>query len=336
VGEGFESLRNLTVIERRVLELLAEGADGRTIASDLRISRNQVKAHTNSILTKLNVHSRLEAITTYGLHRQHSASGTPRPIRVVIVDDHELFAEAIREALEDAGIDVAAVLRNGRDALSYVLEDRPDVVLLDLGLPDMSGLALGREILDSWPEAKLVALTALDDPRAIQGSTAVGFRGYLMKDTPVSSFIASVEAVASGETVFPQVSTSESSEWEPDPLDELTELEWKTIGLLAEGVDEVTIASTLGLPPDSVGEHLSRLLDKLGIPERADEALRRLGWEPTMGGHHPHPNPMDDAQLLVHVRFMHARGIPQYGSVDAEELRRLHDLMHGGTAPSPA
>jgi DNA-binding NarL/FixJ family response regulator len=254
----------------------------------------------------------------------------------LIVDDHELFAEAIRAALLDAGIDVAAVVTSGRDAVAYLEEDHPDVVLLDIGLPDRSGLALGREILESWPDAKLIALTALDDPRAINEAMALGFRGYLLKETPVSRCVGSIEAVVSGEAVFPHIS-SEPYEHQPDPLDELTKLEWRTIGLLANGADEATIASTLGLPREEVGLHVAGLLDKLGVPERIDEALRRIGSNPmTTGNEHPHPSPLDDVQLLAHLRFMHARGIPRFREAAPEELRRFHDLMHGEPPPSPA
>jgi DNA-binding NarL/FixJ family response regulator len=264
--------RPLTDTEKRVLGLLVEGADGRTIASKLRISPNEVGKHVQSILTKLNVHSRLEAAA-------YAVRGAPRPIRVLIVDDHELFAEAIRSALLDADIDVAAVLSSGEDAVTYLEDDHPDVVLLDVGLPDRSGLAVGREILEGWPEARLVVLTALDDPMAVNEAMATGFRGYLMKDTPLSNLVGSLEAVVSGQAVFPHRS-NEPSGRQPDPLDELTELEWRTVGLLAEGADEARMTSTLGLPPEEVGPHVARLLDELGVPERVDEALRRIGSDP--------------------------------------------------------
>ena len=86
-------------------------------------------------------------------------------------------------------MEAVGVVTSGRAALAYLEDDRPDVILLDLGLPDRSGLAVGREILESWPEAKLVVLTALDDPKAVEEAMRAGFRGYLTKDTPVSRFV---------------------------------------------------------------------------------------------------------------------------------------------------
>ena len=334
MGEAPEPpISRLTRTEREVLRLLVEGADTRTIASQLGIGRVAVRTLVAGILSKLGVHSRLEAASK-AVSAGFLGFALRRPIRALIVDDHDLFAEAIKAALSDARIDAAAVLGTGREAIEYAVEHRPDVVILDLGLPDMSGLAAGRKILEGWPDAKLIALTALDDPRAINEAMATGFRGYLTKDTPVSRFVGSIEAVVSGELVFPRASLHEH---QLDPLDELTKLEWRTIGLLANGADEVTIASTLGLPREEVGLHVTGLLDKLGVPERIDEALRRIGSDPMItGSEHPHPSPLDDVQLLAHLRFMHGRGIPRFREAAPEELRRFHDLMHGEPPPSQA
>jgi DNA-binding NarL/FixJ family response regulator len=209
MGEAPESpISPLTGTERKVLELLAEGADTRTIATQLGIGRVEVRKHVSRILSKLGVHSRLEAVSE-AVRAGLLGHIAPRPIRVLIVDDHDLFAEAIKTVLLDAGIDVAAVLGSGREAIEYAVERHPDVVLLDLGLPDMSGLAAGRKILESWPDAKLVVLTALDDSRAISNAMAIGFRGYLLKEAAVSGFVEAIEDVAAGERVFPDFRTSE-------------------------------------------------------------------------------------------------------------------------------
>ena len=77
---------------------------------------------------------------------------------------------------------------NGRDAIAFLETDRADVVVMDLGLPDRSGLAVGQEILERWPEMKILAVTALDEPKAVDDALQKGFRGYLTKDTPVARF----------------------------------------------------------------------------------------------------------------------------------------------------
>jgi DNA-binding NarL/FixJ family response regulator len=209
MGEAPERpISRLTENERKVLELIVEGAETRTIASLLGIVRVAVRTDVARILSKLGVHSRLEAASK-AVRAGLLGHIAPRPIRVLIVDDHDLFAEAIKAALSDAGIDVAALLRSGQEAIEYAVERHPDVVLLDLGLPDMSGLAAGRKILGSWPDAKLVALTALDDPRAISNAIAIGFRGYLVKDASIGGFVGSIEDVAAGRQVFPDFQMSE-------------------------------------------------------------------------------------------------------------------------------
>jgi DNA-binding CsgD family transcriptional regulator len=127
------------------------------------------------------------------------------------------------------------------------------------------------------------------------------------------------------------------------PVSSLTQIERRVLGLMVDGVDGRKIASELKISRSEVSTHVESMLSKRDVHPRLEaatnavryrvmkEALRHLG-EPN----HPHLIPMDEAQLLAHVRRMHARGIPQFRSVSAEELRRQHDLVHGTTPPSPA
>jgi two-component system response regulator DesR len=331
MGEAPEPpISRLTGTERKVLVLIVEGADTRTIASQLGIGRVAVRTHVARILSKLDVHSRLEAASR-AVSAGFLGRIAPRPIRALIVDDHELFAEAIRAALLDADIEVAAVLRSGRDAVAYLEKHHPDVVLLDLGLPDRSGLAVGREIRESWPYAKLMVLTALDDPKAVEEAMRAGFRGYVTKDTPIAQLISAIRSVADQPSGSPFLRIGP----EDEPLDGLSTLEWETLWLLADNADEATIAVRLGLPLKDIGAHVRRLLEKLRVGEVGD-VLRRLGVEQPAGSDHPHPAPMDDVGLLAHLRFMHARGVQRYHLMDSAGLWRLHRLMHREPPPSPA
>jgi two-component system nitrate/nitrite response regulator NarL len=188
-----------------------------------------------------------------------------------------LFAEAIRSALDDAGMDAVGVVTSARAALAYLEDDRPDVILLDLGLPDRSGLAVGREILDSWPEAKLMVLTALDDPKAVEEAMRAGFRGYLTKDTPVSRFVSSIEAIVAGQAVFPHRFArrgervgSGDSVWLL--ISQLTPREREVLGLLVEGADGRTIAARLGISRNTVRTHVQSILTKLQVHSRLEAA----------------------------------------------------------------
>ena len=188
-----------------------------------------------------------------------------------------MFAEAIRSALNDAGMDAVAVVTSGRAALAYLEDDRPDVILLDLGLPDRSGLAVGREILEAWPDAKLMVLTALDDPKAVEEASRAGFRGYLTKDTPVSRFVSSIEAIVAGQEVFPHrfaqaVRRPGSSDSVWLLISQLTPREREVLGLLVEGADGRTIAERLGISRNTVRTHVQSILTKLQVHSRLEAA----------------------------------------------------------------
>src|SRR5439155_12053149 len=198
-------------------------------------------------------------------------------IRVLIVDDHVLFAEAIGAALHEAGMSVCASVTNGRDAIAYLETDLADVVLMDIGLPDRSGLAVGREILERWPETKLVAVTALDDGRGVDDALEAGVRGYLTKDTPVSRFISSMEAVVDGQVILPHrlvtgVHRRGSSDGIALLVSQLTTREREVLSLLVEGADGGTIARRLGISRNTVRTHVQSILTKLQVHSRLEAA----------------------------------------------------------------
>ena len=165
--------------------------------------------------------------------------------RALIVDDHLLFAEAIRSTLESNGIDVVAVATDGAEAMRAVHDHRPDLALVDIGLPDQSGLALGKQILADFRDTKVLAVSALDDPRVVKEAIRLGFSGYIMKETPVPRFVTSVLAAVDGQVVMPHrvaarvagaphvVSARQGSASE-----QLTPRERDVLELLVEGVDE--------------------------------------------------------------------------------------------------
>ncbi len=172
---------------------------------------------------------------------------------------------------------VCAAVTNGRDAIAYLETDQADVVLMDIGLPDRSGLAVGREILERWPETRLLAVTALDDARAVDEALEAGFRGYLTKDTPVSRFITSLEAVVGGQVVLPHrlvsaVHRRGSSDGIALLVSQLTTREREVLSLLVEGADGGTIARRLGISRNTVRTHVQSILTKLQVHSRLEAA----------------------------------------------------------------
>lgn len=166
---------------------------------------------------------------------------------------------------------------NGRDAIAFLETDRADVVLMDLGLPDRSGLAVGQEILERWPDMKILAVTALDEPKAVDDALQTGFRGYLTKDTPVASFISSLEALVDGQVVTPHRLIPGDHRRSPGDdisllVTQLTSREREVLGLLIDGADGQTMARRLGISRNTVRTHVQSILTKLQVHSRLEAA----------------------------------------------------------------
>jgi DNA-binding NarL/FixJ family response regulator len=196
---------------------------------------------------------------------------------VLIVDDHLLFAEAIRSALESAGVTVAGVSGTAEDAVTSVLRKRPDLVLMDVALPDQNGLLAGRRILQEWPEAKILALTALEERRVAEEALRIGFRGYLTKHTPVAQFVNSVRAILDGQLIMPHrlgPASRQAAEHEDAELlaAHLTPREREVLTLLARGANGREIAAELEISRNTVRTHVQSILSKLQVHSRLEAA----------------------------------------------------------------
>ncbi|MGH2755751.1 MAG: response regulator [Actinomycetota bacterium] len=200
-------------------------------------------------------------------------------MRVLIVDDHKLFAEAIRPTLVESGIEVLELAQTGERALEMATEYKPDLVLLDMGLPDIPGLEVGRKIHEELPETKLIAVTALNDPDLVRETIASGFHGYVTKDTPLSQFIASIDFVLAGQTVLPQRLSPRAAGARTDEEKEaalraryLTFREREVLRLLAEGASSAEIARRLSVSMNTVRSHVQNILSKLQVHSRLEAA----------------------------------------------------------------
>jgi DNA-binding NarL/FixJ family response regulator len=187
-----------------------------------------------------------------------------------------LFAEAIRTALEDAALGPVHVTTAGHAALAHLEQHAADVVLLDIGLPDQSGFAVGAQILERWPGRRIIALTALDDPRAVDEAHGLGFSGFLTKDTPVIRFVDAVRTVLDGGDVFPR-GRLRRRRGGPGRnagllVSQLTPREREVLGLLVEGADSAAIARRLGISRNTVRTHVQSILTKLQVHTRLEAA----------------------------------------------------------------
>jgi DNA-binding NarL/FixJ family response regulator len=207
-------------------------------------------------------------------------------MRVLIVDDHALFVDAIRPTLVRLGFDEIDHAARGDEALDTVLARPPVLALVDLGLPDKSGLILGREILETAPQIKVVVLTALDDDRTVDRALRAGFHGYLTKDSRVASFMGALQAVLQGERIFPNGGRTirHRGHDERDArllAEQLTAREREVLSLLVQGASGDRLAQRLGISPNTVRTHVQSILTKLQVHSRLEAATFAVRYSVT-------------------------------------------------------
>jgi two-component system, NarL family, nitrate/nitrite response regulator NarL len=201
------------------------------------------------------------------------------PIKVLIVDDHILFAESIRRTLEAHGLNVLGIAGNEMDALPMARNGQPDLVLMDLNLPDADGAEAAKKIMKDCPDAKVLVVTSLTNPRRVTEIIRDGFQGYLTKDTPLAQFVSAVRAAIDGQVVMPMrvaraVAGSKTEEETNAALlaDHLTTREHEVLTLLASGATSEIIAEQLSVSLNTVRTHIQNVLTKLQVHSRLEAA----------------------------------------------------------------
>jgi two-component system, NarL family, nitrate/nitrite response regulator NarL len=209
----------------------------------------------------------------------HGGMGPPTRPRVLIIEDHKLFADALGPVLTKMGMEVMETAPDAARALAVISSEPPDVVLVDLGLPDMSGIDVAKEILRRRPETKVLALTGLNDPRAVREALQAGLHGYLTKDTPLLRFVNAIEASLEGQVVIPHTLASAAAgkrspqeQYADMVRQHLTPREYEVLALLVEGSNTKGMAIRLGLSPNTVRTHVQNILEKLQVGSRLEAA----------------------------------------------------------------
>jgi two-component system nitrate/nitrite response regulator NarL len=212
-------------------------------------------------------------------------------VKVLVVDDHRLFVDVLVPTLQSMGIDVPATAHTAEGAVAAAKRARPDLVLLDLGLPDASGLTTGKQILEECPEAKVVILTALSDLRLVEEAVRLGFHGYLRKDVPLEMFVPSIRATLEGQLVVPhgfgRPNLESGSAEERNALlllRQLTPREIEILTMLPEGCSTGEIARRTGISVSTVRTHVQRILAKLQVHSRLEAAAFAVRYAPQLGG----------------------------------------------------
>ncbi|MBI4207700.1 MAG: response regulator transcription factor [Betaproteobacteria bacterium] len=205
-----------------------------------------------------------------------------RPLRVLLVDDHEIVRTGLRTVLTDAGIEIAGEARTVSEAIDAVRRLTPDVVLMDVRLPDGSGVEACREIRATHPETKLLFLTAFEDDEAMLATVFANADGYLLKEIGSENLIQAIKAAAHGLSVMDPASRRRILERArmqtgavPGAGDSaLSAQERRVLALVAEGKTNKEIAAAMGLSPKTVKNYLSHVFQKLQVTRRSEAAAR--------------------------------------------------------------
>jgi DNA-binding NarL/FixJ family response regulator len=204
-------------------------------------------------------------------------------IRVLVVDDHPLFLDGVRAALAGADdVEVVGEAHDARGALSAAAELAPDVVLLDVGLPDGSGIDVTRELVAARPAVRVLIMTMSDEDDAVVTAMRAGARGYVVKGAGRADLLHGIRTVAGGGAVFsPAVADRLGALFASmgglpgrEAFPELTEREREVLDLVARGHDNRRISRDLFLSDKTVRNHVSNILTKLGAATRAEAIVR--------------------------------------------------------------
>jgi DNA-binding NarL/FixJ family response regulator len=204
-------------------------------------------------------------------------------LRVLIVDDHDLFRTGLRNLLEEQGVHIVGEAATGTDAVRIVRELAPDVVVMDLNMPGMGGVEATRHISSIAPLTRVVMLTISDQDSDVMDAILAGACGYLLKDSSIQELISGIDSASRGESLIsPNIAAKvlqrvRATSTQPDIADqiraELSEREIEVLKLIANGKDNAVIAAELCISPKTVKNHISNILMKLQIDNRIQAAV---------------------------------------------------------------
>src|ERR671917_1715892 len=209
-------------------------------------------------------------------------AAAPEQLRVVLVDDHPVYRQGLAKLLLECGVDVVAQAGNGEDALGLVEEAAPDVVVMDLNMPGMSGVEVTRRLIERMPASRVLVVSVSAQEDDVTEAMLAGASGYVLKDGPVEEVVAGIRAAAAGEsllspriagTLLDRIKDRERAQHELPPIP-LSQRELQVLGLVAQGRGESEIGETLHIGAGAVSKHISSLLMKLQVENRVEAAMR--------------------------------------------------------------
>lgn len=204
--------------------------------------------------------------------------------KVIVVDDHELFRRGLVGVLVERGIQVVAEASLAREAIALVTERDPDVILMDLNLPGMSGIEAIQRLTAVAPLKSVVVITVMADEESLMDALLAGACGYVLKDQPIDRIVEAIRAAARGESLISpriasrlvhRIRTPNNGE-SPGSDPKLTSREREVLQFVARGIDNREIAKSLCLSEHTVKNHVSNILLKLQVENRIQAAVRAV------------------------------------------------------------
>lgn len=197
-------------------------------------------------------------------------------IKVILVDDHEMVRLGLKSFLNmQKDVEVIAEASNGRQGIELALELKPDVLVMDMVMPELGGVEATLEILKEWPEAKILVLTSYLDNEKIYPVIDAGAKGYMLKTSSAAEILNAIQKVAKGQqAIETEVDKKiKAHDRKPNLHDELTAREYDILYLLAKGYDNQTIADELFISLKTVKTHVSNILSKLEVDDRTQAVV---------------------------------------------------------------
>jgi two-component system, NarL family, response regulator LiaR len=216
------------------------------------------------------------------------------PIRILLADDHVMLRQGTAELLRrEPGLDIVGEASNGEEAIKLAEELHPDIVVMDVRMPVLSGVEATRIIRESLPDVQVLVLTAHDDDQYIFSLLQAGASGYILKTSPVSDLVRAIRQVKAGESPLepsiarkvvvrmskPMIADTTTNQAEP-PIESLTPRELEVLQLLAQGMNNRAIAEVLFISDRTVQAHLTSIFAKTYVSSRLEAVLNaiRRGW----------------------------------------------------------
>jgi DNA-binding NarL/FixJ family response regulator len=210
------------------------------------------------------------------------AAGPPGTLRVVIADDHPFYRQGLARLLSQCGVEVVGQASNGPDAIDLVEQAAPDVAVVDLNMPGMSGVEVTRRLNERMPASKVLVVSVSAQEDDVTEAILAGASGYVLKDGPVEEVVAGIRAAAAGESLLsPRIAQTllerirDLDHLHPElPPVPLSDRELEVLRLVAHGRVDAEIGETLHIEAGAVSKHVSSLLMKLQVENRVQAAMR--------------------------------------------------------------